>query len=40
MSRIERHHTLFYRRAWQTLKQINGLANENLIYPGQVLRLH
>ena len=28
-----------YGTTWQTLKQINGLANENLIYPGQVLRL-
>jgi LysM repeat protein len=24
---------------WQTLKRINGIPNENLIYPGQVLRL-
>lgn len=28
-----------YGTDWQTLKRINGLPNENLIYPGQVLRL-
>ena len=28
-----------YGTSWQTLQQLNGIANANLIYPGQVLKL-